>query len=33
MALEDARGHRVDRVPVADVAQLDLGAELVRERA
>ena len=31
--LEDARRHRLDRVAVADVAELDLGAELVRERA
>ena len=28
MALEDPRRHRVDRVPVGDVAQLDLAAEL-----
>src|SRR4029453_18790760 len=32
MALEDSRGHRVDRVPVGDVAQLDLAAELLGER-
>ena len=33
MALEDPRGHRVDRVSVGDVAQLDLAAELLGERA
>ncbi len=32
MPFEDPRRHRLDRVAVADVAQLDLAAELVRER-
>ena len=33
MSLEDAGRHRLDGVAVADVAQLDLGADLVRDRA
>ena len=33
MALQDLRGHRVDRVSVGDVAQLDLAAELLGDRA
>ena len=32
MALEDARCERIDRGAVADVAELDLPADLVRER-
>ena len=31
MALEDPLGHRVDRVAVGDVAELDLAADLVGE--
>ena len=33
MPLEHARGHRLDRLAVADVAELDLAADLVGERA
>ena len=33
MSLEDAGRHGLDGVAVADVAQLDLGADLVRNRA
>jgi hypothetical protein len=33
MSLEDAGRHRLDGVAVAHVAQLDLGADLVRDRA
>ena len=33
MTLEDARGERVHRGAVDDVAELDLSADLVRERA
>ena len=33
MALQDLRSHRVDRVSVGDVAQLDLAAELLGDRA
>jgi hypothetical protein len=33
MPLEDARGERIDCGAVADVAEVDLSADLVRERA
>ena len=33
MAGEHASGHRLDRIAVADVAELHLAADLVRDRA
>ena len=33
MALEDALAERIDRGAIADVAELDLPADLLRERA
>ena len=32
MTGEHARGHRFDRIAVADVAELDLRADLLRDR-